>query len=155
MKTRIDARWIAPICLALTLGCNAFPNMADTDGSFEDSLRTYAKLVRWGELDRASAFVDEDQRAEFVALRPDLERLRFTDFDVGPVRFGEEGDYARVKVVYHAYDVSTLVEQRIVDDQVWSQESRTQWSVRTNLPGFQKALGITPVKQNDDDGPNG
>lgn len=153
MKTRNPSapRWgrprralagLALPALLVAVGCGAPPTVADTDGTFHDSLRTYANLVRWGELDSASRFVHRDQRADFVALTSDLERLRFTDFDVGPVRYGENGAWARVKVVYHVYDVSTLVEQRIVDEQVWYAESRRDWTVWPDLASFQKVLGL-------------
>jgi len=145
MKIRTLAAWLAAPALLASLGCNTVPSVSDTDGTFHDSLRTYAKLVRWGEIERAGRFVSPDLRADFLALEEDLERLRFTDFDVGPVRYGEGGAFARVKVVYHVYDVATLVEQRIVDQQVWTEVTRTSWTVRPDLAVFQKVLGIEPT----------
>lgn len=142
-------------CTGLTLGlatlllagCGSFWNIAETDGTLEDSMRTYTKLVRWGEIERASLFVDEELRGEFIALAPGLERLHFTDFDLGPVDFGE--NEAQVTVVYRFYDVNTLVERQIVERQRWiatdtkrriSPDTRS-WSVRPDLSSFEAALG--------------
>ena len=126
-------------CLLAATACGSFWHIADTDGTLEDTMLTYAKLVRWGELERASLFVDEELRGDFVALSPGLERLHFTDFDLGPVEFAEEG--AEVTVVYHVYDVTTLVERRIVERQRWTAGGPTRWTVRPDLSGFQTALG--------------
>ncbi len=136
------SRWLALPALLLAAGCTHQPSVADTDGTFHDSLRTYANLVRWGELGVASRFVADEERAEFLALAPDLQRLRFTDFDVGPVFFDEGGDTATVKVVYHVYDVRTLVEQRIVEEQSWTSGGRSGWNVSPDLTSFQRVLGI-------------
>lgn len=145
-RARTAARccaWLAAPALLLVMGCMTPPTVATTDGTFHDSLRTYSNLVRWGEIDSASRFVHKDQREDFLALSSDLEQVRFTDFDMGPVRFGEQGAWARVKVVYHVYDIRTLVEQRIVDEQVWFSESRSEWTVWPDLASFQETLGIT------------
>jgi len=148
MNVRRLAHGSAALLLAagaatLLTGCTSFWSVAETDGTLEDSMRTYTKLVRWGELERASEFVDEAVRPEFVALRPHMERLRVTDFEMGPVDFAEDGG-ARVVVVYHAYDVHTLVERRIVEAQEWTAAGRSVWKVRPDLSGFQDALGTGP-----------
>jgi hypothetical protein len=144
MNVRRPAHAVLAASAALLLaGCTGFWSVAETDGTLEDSMRTYTKLVRWGELERASEFVDETIRPEFVALQPHMERLRVTDFEMGPVDFAADGA-ARVTVVYHAYDVQTLVERRIVEAQEWTEAGRRLWKVRPDLSGFQAALGAGP-----------
>jgi len=142
------ARHTGLVLAALLLaGCGSFWNIGETDGTLEDSMRTYAKLVRWGEIERASLFVDAELRSQFIALAPGLERLHFTDFDLGPVDIDD--DEAHVTVVYRFYDVNTLVERQIVEKQRWiatdtkrriSPDTRS-WSVRPDLSSFQAALG--------------
>ena len=143
---RLTRALVLSIALAIGSGCGSFWSIADTDGTLEDSVRTYAKLVRWGEIERASLFVDEELRGDFIALAPGLARLHFTDFDLGPVDRGELKNEARVTVVYRFYDVRTLVERRIVEPQVWTSAGPRQWSVRPDLSGFQSAVGtVNPV----------
>lgn len=140
------ARLIRTLTLVATLaagaGCGSFWHVADTDGTLEDSVRTYAKLVRWGEIERASLFVDEEVRGAFVALAPDLARLHFTDYDLGPVDQSAESE-ARVTVVYRFYDVATLVEREVAVPQVWTHHGPNHWTVRPDLSGFEQAVGRT------------
>ncbi|HKJ23239.1 MAG TPA: hypothetical protein VKB65_00355 [Myxococcota bacterium] len=131
--------------LALGSGCGSFWSIADTDGTLEDSIRTYAKLVRWGEIERASLFVDEEVRDDFVALAPELARLHFTDFDLGPVDQQPDGE-ARLTVVYRFFDPSTMVERQVREAQVWTSPGTNVWIVRPDLSGFESALG-TPRRK--------
>lgn len=138
------------LALALALfgaaGCGSFWSIADTDGSLEDSMRTYTKLVRWGEIERASLFVDESLRADFLALASGFDRLRFTDFDMGPIDRTPEGE-VKVTVVYRVYDVSTLVERKIVENQSWSAGGEQRWTVTPDLSGFQEAVGQVSARR--------
>jgi hypothetical protein len=143
MNVRKLAQASVALLLVATTSCTGFWDVAETDGTLEDSMRTYTKLVRWGELERASEFVDETIRPQFVALQPHMGRIRVTDFEMGPVDFSDDGA-VRVTVVYHAYDVQTLVERRIVEAQEWNAAGRRIWKVRPDLSGFQAALGAGP-----------
>ena len=53
MDSRHTLLALALVTLLLT-GCGSFWNLAETDGTLEDSMRTYTKLIRWGEIERAS-----------------------------------------------------------------------------------------------------
>ena len=120
-------------------GCGSFWTIADTDGTLEDAMRTYAKLVRWGEIERASLFVDESVRGDFIALAPELARLRFTDFDLGPV--DQLPDEAHVTVVYRYYGLNDLVEHQVRDSQVWISGGTNAWFVRPDLAALEAAVG--------------
>jgi hypothetical protein len=139
-RPRLIARSLAAaLAFAFASGCGSFWHIADTDGTLEDSMRTYAKLVRWGEVEHASRFVDEELRGEFIELAPGLSRLHFTDFDLGPV--DQTPGEARVTVVYHFFDPNTLVERQVREPQVWTSTGSNQWSVRPDLSGFRAAVG--------------
>jgi hypothetical protein len=137
-RGRLRALGLAAL-LALGSGCGSFWHISDTDGTLEDSMRTYAKLVRWGEIEHASRFVDESVRGDFVALAPSLARLHFTDFDLGPV--DQQPGEARVTVVYRFFDPRTLVERQVREPQVWVSERTNEWYVRPDLSGFRAAVG--------------
>ena len=130
------------LLLTLVSGCGSFWSIADTDGTLEDSVRTYAKLMRWGEVERASMFVEEESRGEFIALAADLRRLRITDFDLGPVDQPMPTE-AHVTIVYSFYDLTTLVERQVSMPLVWTDSGSKgthKWFVRPDLTNFEAAV---------------
>jgi hypothetical protein len=138
MKTRRAIPVLSSVALAFVCsGCPmTFWSVAETDGTLEDSMRTYTKMVRWGEFDRAALFVRPELRERFIELGREVEGIRFTEYDVGPVTFDDEADVARVTVVYHAYDETTLVEQVIREEQTWKNEGPRSWTVEPGFEGF-------------------
>jgi len=140
-------RTLAALAAALLgAGCAGFWSVADTDGSFVDAVRTYTKMVRWGEYERAAAFVAPDKRERFTEITRDLEGYRFTDYELGPVRYGEAGAHARVHVTYRYYDEATLVEEVIEEEQTWRSDGFESWHVEPafdGLPGAQPEPAAT------------
>ncbi len=126
---------LAMVILA-AIGClGTFSNPSGKKNSLEDSQRRYTELVRWGEIERASAFVDPELQDAFLDHTKAIQKIRFTDFESGPPRFKDGNNSASVTVVYHAYSLSTLVEKRIREKQEWYREvgPANEWRVRPNL----------------------
>ncbi len=126
---------LAMVILA-AIGCaSTFSNPSGKKNSLEDSQRRYTELVRWGEIERASAFVDPELQDEYLDIAAAVQNIRFTDFESGIPRFADGNDSASVTVVYHAYSLSTLVEKRIRETQEWYREigPANEWRVRPNL----------------------
>jgi len=103
--------------------------------SLEQSQRRYTELVRWGQLERASAFVDPEQRDEYLKNAAAFDTIRVTDFESGQLEFDPERSSATAIVVYHAYSKSTLLEKRIRENQQWYRDETlaNQWHVRPEL----------------------
>jgi hypothetical protein len=99
-------------------------------------------LVRWGELVGASAFVDPAIATDFLATAERFKDIRFTEFQSGPLQFGEGSDTATVNVVYHAYSTRTLVEKTYREHQQWYREesANNDWRVRPNLAAIAREL---------------
>lgn len=126
------------LCIALlaTPGCAGalFGSKVDLV-SLEDAQSRYTELVRWGEIEDASAFVDPAVSADFLANAERFDDIRFTDFKSGALKFSEDSKTATVKVVYHAYSTNTLVEKKVSEHQEWYREESAddEWRVRSNL----------------------
>lgn len=119
-------------------GCALLGELADpmgTQKALEKAQRHYTELVRWGELERASEFVDPALQAEYLTQAEAFHGVRFTDFESGKMQMGEDRQTATALVVYHAYSTATLVEKSIREHQQWyrDKEGFNEWRVRPQL----------------------
>ena len=129
--------------LLMALGCAN--SIHRKESALEDSQRKYTELVRWGEIESASAYVDPEVSEAFIEAAAHFKDIRFTDFESGPLQFGEDSETATVSVVYRAYSTRTLVEKRFVEHQQWYREvdSENIWRVRPDLESVAKKLNGT------------
>ena len=130
---RVTMIWI--VGLALLSGCAA--TLTDPLGrrqALESVQKQYTELIRWGDFERASKYVDPQQRESFVALSRSFETIRLTDFEIAEIEYSG-GDEVSVAVTYRGYAVDTLLERRFREEQVWTREPgvTNQWSVRSDL----------------------
>jgi hypothetical protein len=128
--------------IALLTGCAA--TLTDPLGrqeALETVQKQYTELIRWGDLERASKYVEPSEREAFVALAKTLEGIRFTDFEIADIEYQGE-DEVTVAVTYHGYALHTLVERRFRERQIWTREPgvRNTWSVRSDLGEAMSAL---------------
>jgi shikimate kinase len=127
-----------------TLGCaNSLFDLSDKEGELKEAQRKYTELVRWGELQSASAYVDPTITGAFLDAAEAFQGIRFTDFESGPLQFSEDSETATVNVVYYAYSTRTLVEKQFREHQEWYREAsaNNSWRVRPNLDAIAKNLG--------------
>lgn len=132
------------VALISALGCaSTFSDPTGKHNSLEEAHRRYTELVRWGEIERASAFVDPELQEEYLGYAAAFDGIRFTDFETGALQFHDETDTATVIVVYHAYSLTTLVEKRIREYQQWYRDGNLSntWHVRPDLR--QIVAGVT------------
>ena len=118
-------------------GCALIGELADPTGrqkSLEDSQKKYTELVRWGQLERASEYVDPELREQYLDHAEAFATIRFTDFESGQLVVGDDGTATTI-VVYHAYSLTTLLEKRILESQQWFRDEETfrGWRVRPQL----------------------
>lgn len=110
----------------------------DREWSLEQAQHRYTTLVRFGDFDRASEFVAEDEREAFMDRMDALDEARFTDYDSDPVELDEEMQTATIEVVYTIYTPSIPFEFEVTETQVWSRDGLTNnWRVRTLFEGLQ------------------
>ena len=128
--------WITGLAAAfLVAGCMSPGDRLGRAIALEDAYKHYTVLVRWGQLEQASQFVDPEQRDAYQALAERFGSVRITDFETSDPTF-EGKNQAEVEVTYHAYSLSTLVEGRFQERQTWSREPGlgSRWQLRTDLP---------------------
>jgi len=141
---RLVAGALPVFALLAALGCaGSIFDFSGKEDALEEAQSRYTELVRWGELVGASAYVDPAISADFLANAERFRNIRFTDFESGPLQFGENSETATVNVVYHAYSTRTLVEKQFREHQVWYREESAgnDWRVRPNLAAIVSELG--------------
>lgn len=144
-------RWIALTAALVWLpgglvGCVSPTDPLGRQDALEETQRRYTELVRWGELEKASTFVDPELQADFMALEQDYDALRITDFEISEIVYEEEG--ASVTVSYEGYLMTTLIERSAREEQQWYREEGlgNVWRVRPQLDAVLAALRGSPLE---------
>ncbi len=108
---------------------------------FEEIQGKFTKFIRWGAIDEASAFVAKDQRDEFLGLAHELTDMRFTDYEVLDLEYGDEEQSATVRVRYMGYRLSMPIEKSISVTQQWEKDPENgAWTVRLDVAALRSAL---------------
>ena len=126
-----------------TLGCaGSIFDFTGKEKALEEAQSRYTELVRWGEIQGASAYVDPAIAADFLVTAARFKHIRFTEFESGPLQFGEGLKTATVNVVYHAYSTRTLTEKKFLEHQEWYREKSVgnDWRVRPDLAAIATEL---------------
>ena len=140
---RLAGVWLLGFALLATLGClGGSLDFSGNEYALEEAQRRYTELVRWGEIEGASAYVDPAVATDYLNIAERFRDIRFSDFETGALQFGEGSNTATVDVVYHAYSIRTLVEKRIREHQEWYREASAAnaWRVRPNLDAIASEL---------------
>ena len=143
MRIRIAGPLVALVLITNT-GCLSM--LADPLGrrsALKEVQLKYTQAIRWGNLEKASEFVDPDLREDFLGLLDTFEKIRVTDYDIGSIQY-ESSATAKVTVTYHAYTVGTYLDRSIREKQVWRRVgSGTQWWVEPQIEGMVGALKLS------------
>jgi len=121
-------------CFALCVAsCASLRDPLGRRDALNMAQKQYTEAIRWGYFDRARAFVEPEQRAEFEKLEPLFEDIRFTDSETGEIEMHE--DEAYVTVTYRGYAEATQVERTFREEQHWKRVDSfaSQWHVQSNL----------------------
>jgi hypothetical protein len=138
-------RCLAALTLLASAGCAS--TFADPTGrltALETAQRRYTQLVRWGEIRRASEYVEPDLREEFMSYEPFFEQIRFTDTEAEDVALDPSEDTASVAVTYHAYSLATFQEKQIQEKQEWTRHDGilNNWLVRPQIEEIVAAFRV-------------
>lgn len=125
--------------LGLAAGCvNPLDPLGNED-DFRRLQKRFTQYVRWGKVHEASSFVVEDQRADFLALAPELTDIRFTDYEITLLEYEETS--AHVGVTLRGYRLSEAIEKIVQLNQSWEKQEKTGWQVRLDLAQLESGLG--------------
>jgi hypothetical protein len=137
------ARWIAVIAL----GCAACVSPSDPwerGEALKQTQKRYTEALRWGDLEKASRYVDPEMRNDFLALSDAFENVKITDYEIGELDLDTDTlAKAEVDVTYRGYALPQYVEKRVKDHQVWyrDEESGNEWRVRPELATLLADIG--------------
>ena len=143
---RVAAFGIAAIALGLA-ACVSPNDPWERERALQLAQKAYLEALRWGNLEKASRYVDPDQREEFLALADSFEIVRITDYDIGEVDLDRETlAHAECDVTYRGYVLPHYVEKRVRDHQVWyrARSNDNEWRVRPELAAMLDGLGVRP-----------
>ena len=101
--------------------------------SLENAQRQYTEAIRWGQFEKAGAFVSPEVREEFHTFSGAFERIRITDYEVGRIILDEEKKNATVQVTYRGYRNGAFVEKPLREVQEWYRENGNEWWVRPQM----------------------
>jgi len=124
------------IATALIAAC-AMDKVKNKETVLEETLRTYAATVRWGDLTQAEVFVDPKYREAHPLTELDLARFKqvqvtsYNDQPAAPLSETEVQQVVEIGLV----NVNTQSARSIVDRQVWRyDEKENRWWLTTGLP---------------------
>ena len=109
--------------------------------ALSEQQRHYSNLIRWSAFHKASAYVPQEERAEFLKVAPPLKEFRFSDFESAPVSLDEDGE-CTVEVVYYGYRTNSPFEVEVHETQHWKRNGITNdWQVSPVFKGLDEARG--------------
>jgi hypothetical protein len=124
------------VTLLMTSGCaSSFADPSGKHRTFKIAQRRYTEMVRWGQLERASAYVASEFKEKFLEDASQMLQIRVTDFEIGEPDFADDDNAVTITVVYHAFSLTTLIERQIFERQEWHREGgiKNQWRVQPDL----------------------
>lgn len=126
--------------LLLSAGCSN-ERIRNRETIQEETLRTYAQVIRWGDIEQAEAFIDPALREKLALSELERERyrqVRITGYDAGaaqPVGTNELQQSVRIDLV----NIHTQVARSIVDHQTWRyDEQAKRWWLVSGLPDISR-----------------
>jgi hypothetical protein len=134
---RSALKMLAAITILLTLaGCASLSDMNRMD-AFDETVKTYEKMVFWSEFDAALAF--KEPREESVE-QPDmnsLKKVRITSYKVKRLKASADKSEVQQFVEIGYYRMDDVTVKTIIDQQLWVYNNDAQrWYIRSDLPAF-------------------
>lgn len=124
----------AALCCLLLVGCVSTRD--DNRGrELDASLKTFTKLMRWGEFESASAYLVSRDGAPRAVNLDRLRGFRITQFEVSSQIVANDGAEVKVqhRVQYYGED-SGVVRTLQYDQNWWYDPERRRWFVDSDLP---------------------
>ncbi|MFI4968815.1 MAG: hypothetical protein ACHP7D_01320 [Lysobacterales bacterium] len=131
-----------PIVLStLLLAACATEKLRSRQTVLEETLRSYAATIRWGDIAQAQAFIDPKVREAHPVSALELARFKqvqvsgYNDQPVVPVGDNEVHQTVQIDLV----NVNTQSARSVVDHQVWHyDEAAKRWWLTSGLPDISR-----------------
>ena len=128
---------ISAITVLFTLaGCASISDMNRMD-AFDETVKTYEKMVFWSEFDAALAFreprADSDDQPDMNSLK----KVRVTSYRVKRLKASADKSQVQQFVEIGYYRMDDVTVKTIVDQQLWVYNNDAQrWFIQSDLPPF-------------------
>ena len=124
--------------MAAIVGSVACSGARNRRQQLQDAVTSYSTAIRWGHIQKASRYVPDKQRTEFVARkRRAYQRMKVLEVDLRSVHLGSRQERARVLLSMRFTVAGSPVIQQHVIEQFW-RFGRGGWEViktrRAKLP---------------------
>ena len=122
------------------VGCGALETHQKTS-AFQEGVRSYGKLLRWGHYEEAAGFRSPRAGSPAELDLDFLKGIRITSYDVVSKQISPGQMEARVTVSIDYYHDSMSTIHTITDRQLWwFDEAQDRWSLDGELPNFAEEL---------------
>lgn len=129
------------LALLLLAGC-ASHEIRSRQVILDETLRSYAATIRWGDFEQAQSFLDPTLRASDPPTSLEMARYRqvqVSGYDEQPAQAVGE-DEIRQTVRIGLVNVNTQSARSIVDRQVWKYDAEARrWWLTSGLPDISRA----------------
>jgi len=130
----------------LALGCISPDDPLGRRDALEEAQKRYTNMIRWGDAAKAVQFVEPSAREKFLANADALKKLAISDYELGEIKYDDDGATAHVEVTYRGYALAQLVEREIKVTQEWKREGGDDWRVQPDLDNVIAQLnGLPPA----------
>lgn len=125
----------------LLLGACATDQMRTRENLLDDTLRSYAATVRWGDVLRAQDFLDPKVREEHPPTALEIARFRqiqvtaYNEQPAVPVNSTEVRQTVEIGLV----NINTQEARSVIDRQVWKYDEQSKrWWLESGLPDISR-----------------
>ena len=113
----------------------------DPASGFGRTQSRYTALMKWGQLEEASEFVEPEIRGEFEALAAELSQVRIIDYSVRDVEFSQARTRATATVRLQAYWLSGPYPREVEVTQRWRRDALSgRWWVTPDIERIRQAI---------------
>lgn len=136
MNARAAAAIVTVLSAALVAACS-MNSIKSKESILDDTLKTYAATMRWGDMTQGLGFVDPAYLQAHPMTDLDLARykqVRVTAYDDQPAAPVSETE-VRQTVEIGLVNVNTQAARSVIDNQVWRYDEKAKrWWLTTGLP---------------------
>lgn len=136
MNARAAAAIVTVLSAALVAACS-MNSIKSKESILDDTLKTYAATMRWGDMTQGLGFVDPTYLQAHPMTDLDLARykqVRVTAYDDQPAAPVSETE-VRQTVEIGLVNVNTQAARSVIDNQVWRYDEKAKrWWLTTGLP---------------------
>ncbi len=118
MKFSLLILFAISVSLSAMGGCASFSEMNRMD-DFNETVKTYEKMVFWSEFDAALSFREPEQNGDKQPDMDYLKKVRVTSYKVKGFRASADKSQVQQNVVISYYRMDDVIVKTIEDQQLW------------------------------------